>query len=76
MGRNRQASFAKRKKELKRQEKAREKEARRLQRQAAKAEGDSPFGDIDPSEAVTPPTDEEMQRAIEHAMNPGQRPPG
>lgn len=76
MGRNRQASFTKRKKELKRQEKAREKEARRVARQIAKEEGESPFGVTDASEVPPPPSDEEMALAIQHAMNPGQHRPG
>jgi hypothetical protein len=73
MARNRQASFAKRKKEQLRQEKTAQKRARRSARADDRATGNSTFGRIDHDAGVDKPTDDEVQRAIEHAMNPGKR---
>lgn len=73
MARNRQASFAKRKKEQTRQEKAAQKRARRSTRAYDKKSGNSEFGEIETQSAIDKPSNEEVQRAIEHAMNPGKR---
>ncbi len=74
MARNKQASFAKRKREQERQAKAAEKRARRKARAIDKAEnggGGMMYADVSPQSDK--PTDEEVMRAIERAMNPGKR---
>ena len=71
MARNRQASFAKRKREQARQEKASQKRGRRGQRAQAKKEGYSHDQmDADVSH-FTKPTEDEVAQAVENAMNPG-----
>ena len=73
MGRNRNQSFAKRKREQARQERATQKRAKRRVRSATESTGQP--GDPDLEDIVAEPkeqaTDEEVQRAIERAMNPG-----
>lgn len=72
MGRNRQASFTKRKKEQQRQERKVEKAKRRAARATDKPDGedDEPLAVPQPVEAMTA---EETRIALEHAMNPGTR---
>ena len=75
MGRNKNQSFAKRKREQDRQERAAQKRAKRRVRSATVSDGQP--GDPDLEDIVVGPqpkdkaTDEEIQNAIERAMNPG-----
>ena len=73
MGRNRNQSFQKRKREQARQEKATNKRAKRRARPSSETNGLP--GDPEFEEVVAEPkdeaTDEEVQQAIERAMNPG-----
>jgi len=73
MGRNRQASFAKRKREQARQQRAAEKRARRKNRAADRSAGGGNSMDdgLDAAPQFTKPTDDEVMRAVERAMNPG-----
>ncbi|MEQ9325322.1 MAG: hypothetical protein RIF41_39510 [Polyangiaceae bacterium] len=70
MGRNRQASFTKRKKEQERQQRKAEKAKRRATRQAEGAETSDEEPIAEPIQAMSA---EETRLAIEHAMNPGTR---
>jgi RNA recognition motif-containing protein len=75
VGRNKNQSFEKRKREQQRQERAAQKRAKRRVRAATESDGVA--GDPDFEEVVVGPqeqtkaTDEEVERAIERAMNPG-----
>ncbi len=73
MGRNKNQSFAKRKREQARQARAAQKRAKRRARSSIESDGQP--GDPDLEEVIAQPkekaTDEEIQRAIERSMNPG-----
>lgn len=72
MSRNRQASFAKRKKEQQRQERKGEKAKRRAARATEEPAGgeDEVLAGPQPIETMSA---EETRIALEHAMNPGTR---
>jgi len=73
MGRNKNQSFAKRKREQARQEKAAQKRAKRRARAAQTSDGQP--GDPELEEIAAPrrerASEEEVRQAIERAMNPG-----